>query len=272
MAAHSRQLRSGPHLWHVQEAGEGPLTLLLHGAGGATQSWRGLFPLLAARGRAVAVDLPGQGFTRCGAPGRLGLDAMAEDLAALARGQGWAPDRIVGHSAGGALALRMALMPAHAGARIVGINAALEEWSGAAGWLMPAAARALAAAPFAGAAISTLVATPDRVRRMVEATGSRIDARGLGLYLRLARDPEHVEGTVGMMARWSVAALNAALGRIGAPVLLVAGAADRAVPPRVAARAAAQVAQGRSVVLEGLGHLMHEEDPEAVLRAMGDGP
>ncbi|KAL8833151.1 MAG: hypothetical protein Q9176_008077 [Flavoplaca citrina] len=148
---------------------------------------------------------------------------MAEDIAALARDQGWAPDLILGHSAGGALALRLAMMPAHAGARVVGINAALEEWSGVAGWMMPRAARALAAAPFAGTAISALIATPARVRRLVEGTGSQIDAAGLGFYLRLVRDPDHVAGTVGMMARWSVAGVNAALSRIAAPALMIAG-------------------------------------------------
>lgn len=270
MAALSRQVACAPHRWHVQEAGEGPLALLLHGAGGATQSWRGLFPLLAARRRVVAIDLPGQGFTRSGAPGRLGLDAMAEDIAALARDRGWAPDMIVGHSAGGALALRLALMPAHAGARIVGINAALEEWSGALGWVMPRAARALAATPFMGTAISGLVGSPDRIRRMAEGTGSSLDARGLDLYLRLARDPDHIAGTLGMMASWSVASVNAALGRVTAPVLLIAGSRDRAVPPRVAAEAAGRVAHGRFIEVPGLGHLMHEEAPGVILQLLDD--
>lgn len=268
MATHSRQVECRPHRWHVQEAGHGPLALLLHGAGGATQSWRGLFPLLAAQRRVIAIDLPGQGFTRRGAPGRLGIDAMAEDIAALLRDQGWAPDLILGHSAGGALALRLAMMPAHAGARVVGINAALEEWSGVAGWMMPRAARALAAAPFAGAMISGLMATPARVRKLVEGTGSRIDAAGLGFYLRLVRDPDHIEGTIGMMAHWSVSGVNAGLERVTAPVLMIAGTRDRAVPPGVAAQVAARVPDGRALEIEGLGHLMHEEDPTAVMRAL----
>ena len=270
MAERSRRVDCRPHRWHVQDAGEGPLALLLHGAGGATQSWRGLFPMLAARRRVVAVDLPGQGFTRAGQAGRLGLDAMAEDVAALARQEGWAPDLIVGHSAGGALALRLALMPAFAGSRVVGINAALEEWSGVAGWMMPRAARALAAAPFAGSAIAALIGSPARVRGLVEGTGSPIDEAGLRHYLRLVRDPDHIEGTIGMMAQWSVAGVNAALGRIASPVLLLAGARDRAVPPRVAERTAARLPDGRALVLDGLGHLMHEEDPAAILRAMGE--
>ena len=48
-----------PHRWHVQVLGEGPTVLLLHGAGGATHSWRGLAPLLATDHRVVMLDLPG---------------------------------------------------------------------------------------------------------------------------------------------------------------------------------------------------------------------
>ena len=60
---YSRQVMHRPHRWHIQEAGKGPLLLLIHGAGGATHSFRSLFPLLAQTSRVVAVDLPGQGFT-----------------------------------------------------------------------------------------------------------------------------------------------------------------------------------------------------------------
>ncbi|MEM6896870.1 MAG: alpha/beta fold hydrolase, partial [Pseudomonadota bacterium] len=67
--------------WHVQEMGEGPDILLLHGAGGATQSWRGLMPLLATRYRCLAIDLPGQGFSRPRVAGRYSLNAMADDIA-----------------------------------------------------------------------------------------------------------------------------------------------------------------------------------------------
>ena len=264
MAAHSRLVPCRPHRWHVQEAGEGPAIVLIHGAGGATQSWRGLFPLLAERRRVVAFDLPGQGYTACGARRRLSLDAMAQDVAALMAQEGWAPRVIVGHSAGGAIALRMASMPAHAGARIVTINAALEEWSGLAGWMMPRAARALALAPFSARLISAGFGTPERVRSLVEGTGSEIDDAGLELYLRLVRDPDHLDGTLRMMAQWSVGALNAGLGRVESAVLLIAGAADRAVPPRVSRRAAEAMPGARAVTLERLGHLAHEEDPAAI--------
>jgi len=104
---HSRLVLHRPHRWHVQEAGKGDTLLLIHGAGGATQSWRHLFPILARTNHVVAVDLPGQGFTQMGAQQRCGLDHMAEDLLSLVRNQGWQPKAVIGHSAGAAIALRM---------------------------------------------------------------------------------------------------------------------------------------------------------------------
>ena len=106
--AHSRLIHAKPHRWHVQEAGSGDTILLLHGAGGATQSWRHLFPILAETAHVVAPDLPGQGFTQMGTRQRCGLRPLAEDVIHLCEQEGWSPAMIVGHSAGVPLALQMA--------------------------------------------------------------------------------------------------------------------------------------------------------------------
>ena len=104
----SRHIVCKPHLWHVQDIGAGPLVLLLHGAGGATHSFRHLIPLLAQHYRIIALDLPGQGFSVLGARSRCGLDPVSDDIAALIRQEGWQPLAIIGHSAGGAIAQRLA--------------------------------------------------------------------------------------------------------------------------------------------------------------------
>ena len=102
MADVSRKVLCRPHRWHVQDAGTGDTILLIHGAGGATQSWRGIFPLLAQTHRVIAIDLPGQGFTEIGARGRCGLRHMAEDIAALMDKENIQPKTIIGHAAGAA--------------------------------------------------------------------------------------------------------------------------------------------------------------------------
>ena len=262
-AEHSRQLRVAPHLWHVQEMGDGPLILLLHGAGGATHSWRDLMPRLSERLRVIALDLPGHGFTRLGARNRSSLEAITNDLARLITGEGWRPVAIVGHSAGGAIALRVSqTLPKTP--KIVAINTALQPFGGLAGIVFPAIAKTIAALPFAtDIARQTLVA-PDRAGRLLAGTGSNIDAEGVALYARLLKDRDHVEGALQMMAQWSLDGLLKALPTLQAETFFLLGANDKAVPPRIGEAAARRMRRATTFTLPDLGHLAHEEAPEKV--------
>ncbi|MGI1662239.1 alpha/beta fold hydrolase BchO [Palleronia sp. KMU-117] len=271
---HSRFVTARAHRWHLQDTGEGPTVLLLHGAGGATQSWRDLLPRLGGTFHVIAPDLPGQGFSRCGARHRLSLPKMAEDLAALAASEGWRVDLIVGHSAGAVLALELARRLRPRG--VVGLNAALGKFDGVAGWLFPLMAKALALNPFAASILTRIPNTEARVRELLATTGSRFDDRTLTLYRRLAADRDHVAGTIAMMAQWNIDSLLAQLETIECPVLLLAGANDGTVPPEISTKAGARLPQAEVALLPGLGHLMHEEAPdlvaeriEAFARALG---
>jgi magnesium chelatase accessory protein len=270
---HSRRVSVRPHDWHLQEMGAGPCVLLLHGAGGSTHSFRDLIPLLAEGFRVVAVDLPGQGFTRMGTKLRCGLRPMAEDLAALVRAEGWAPAAIVGHSAGGALALRLAQILApesSAPPRVVGLNAALAPFDGLAGWLFPVLAKTLVLNPLVPRLFSLTSGNPARVRQLIESTGSRIGDADLALYTRLIADRGHVDATLRMMAGWNLDPLLADLPKIAAPVTLIAADGDRAVPPVTSVRAAARMPDARVIHVAGLGHLAHEEDAHRIATILHD--
>ena len=258
LSDHSRQILHRPHRWHVQEAGSGPMILLIHGAGGATQSFRHLFPILIQTHHVVAIDLPGQGFTQMGARQRCGLDHMTEDIVSLCRAQGWNPAIILGHSAGGAIALRLwelGLRPAE----IVLINAAPSNFKGVAGLLFPVMAKALAATPFS-ASIVTATSSRNTIRNLITGTGSTLDDAGIDLYYRLLGYRGHVDGTLSMMAQWSLDGLLSRLPQITTPVHLISGLNDRAVPPSVSRDAAARLPQARLTELAQLGHLAHEEN------------
>ena len=267
LSAFSRQVFHRPHRWHVQETGTGPTILLIHGAGGATQSFRHLFPLLARDHHVVAVDLPGQGFTQLGAQQRCGLDHMTEDLLSLIRNEGWKPDRIIGHSAGAAIALRLCELGLRPSNEIVGINAALGNFKGVAGWLFPLMAKALAATPFS-ANLFAATTTRNSVTSLIQGTGSRLDAEGIDLYYRLATDKAHVDATLSMMAQWSLDGLLGRLGQIDTPTRLITGSRDQAVPPQTSRDAVHFLPQGELVTLDSLGHLAHEEDAAAVYTAI----
>jgi magnesium chelatase accessory protein len=243
------------------------MVLLLHGAGGSTHSFRDLAPLLAADFDVVALDLPGQGFTQLGARHRSGLEDTAEDMLRLCAQEGWQPEVIVGHSAGGALALRLAqglLSPRGQVPAVVGINAALDTFKGLAGVLFPALAKFLASVPFTAQVFAGTAGKPERVSALIRGTGSEIDAGGLDGYRRLIGDRNHADATLLMMAQWDLAALLADLPRITARTLFIVGDRDRTVPPSVSDRAAARMPDARVHHMPQAGHLAHEEAPAEV--------
>jgi magnesium chelatase accessory protein len=267
-AQYSRFIEAAGHRWHVQEAGGGPCMLLLHGAGASTHSWRHLLPDLARDFHVVAPDLPGQGFTRLGNWGRCGLADMSADIATMLAGQGFAPDVIVGHSAGAAIGLRLALDLPEPVKAAVCINPALEDFRGPAGAIFPALARLLSITPLPSFAASRAARFSPTVRTAIASTGSTLDATGVDLYRRLLVDRGHLDATLCMLANWNLLEVMPDLPRLRAPTLFMVGANDRAVAPDVSIRASRRIEGSRVEAFPGFGHLVHEEAPGLVARVI----
>lgn len=256
----SRFVDAGAYRWHVQRAGAGPVALLVHGTGAATHSWAGLLPLLMSSFDVIAFDLPGHGFTQAKHWRAPSLPHVAAEIGLLLEALGAAPNLIVGHSAGAAIMFRMAadrVATPHAG---VSINGALTPFEGLAGLAFPAMAKMLYYNPAAAFAFAQGARDPDRVRRLIEQTGSAVDEAQLSTYATLLKNPGHVAGALGMMAHWDLRDMTAAIAAAKFPVLFLAGAKDRAVPPQTA-RDAAAAAKHETAILDGVGHLAHEEAP-----------
>ncbi len=262
--ATSRFVQASGLRWHVQVMGEGPTLLMLHGAGAATHSWRDLAPLLARDFSVVAIDLPGHGFTETPGAEGLSLPGMAWSISGLLDVLQMRPDVVVGHSAGAAIALRMRLDGRLGEARVVSLNGALKPFPGSAGHIYPALAKLLFLNPLAIQTFAWRAARPGAVARLIEGTGSKIDAKGLDFYTRLFRTTGHVAGALGMMANWNVQPLVDQLSRYAGPLTLLAAEGDHAVPPSVAWEVKAKVRHADVITLPGLGHLAHEEAPERV--------
>jgi magnesium chelatase accessory protein len=170
---------------------------------------------------------------------------------------------VVGHSAGVAIALRLALdgLPLQ---RVTGINAALLPLPGLAGSLFSPAAKLLALNPLVPHFFSWHAASPAAMQRLINSTGSKLDATGTRLYQQLVTNPGHVAGALAMMARWDLPGLARQLPQVQVPLHLIVGAQDATVPPADATRAQALVRDCMVSTLAGLGHLAHEEDAAAV--------
>lgn len=258
----SRLVEAAGMTWHVQRMGQGPVLLLAHGTGASTHSWRALMPLLARRFDVIAPDLPGHGFTDP-LPGLATLSGFAAALADLLAALEAEPALALGHSAGVAVLVRMSLDGLSRPAGIAGINPALLPFRGVAAHVFAPLAKLLVLNPLVPRVVS---ATLDRrgAERMIRNTGSRIDPLGLDLYARLVASPGHVAGALAMMANWDLDTLAADLPGLVPPLHQIIGGNDRAVPPEEAERVR-EILPGATIeYLRGLGHLAHEERPEAV--------
>ena len=261
-------VEAGGIRWHVQRMGAGPALLLLHGTGASTHSWRQLAPLLARRFSVVAPDLPGHGFTAMAPRGGMSLPGMARLVAALLAELDVAPVLVVGHSAGAAILARMAIDGAIAPAALVSLNGAFLPFGGMLRFLSPIA-RLMAATPLAARLFAARADDRRAVDRLLDGTGSSLDAEGVALYARLVRSPAHVHAALTMMASWNLEALVRDLGRLAVPTLLVAAGNDRTVPPSQATEVASRIHGARVDKQPGLGHLAHEEAPERIAALIG---
>ena len=263
--AASRFLEVGRLRWHVQLMGQGPALVLLHGTGAATHSWRDLAPLLARTHSVVAMDLPGHGFTAM--PARLAdcsLPQVAHGVSELRRALDVSPVALIGHSAGAAIAVRMALDGADLPQGIVGINAALLPFPGLLGVWAPMLARTLFYNPATLGLFAHRASKRGAIEDLLRGTGSSLDERGVSLYERLFRTRGHLEGTVALMSYWDLNALQRELSRLQTPMTLIVGDKDRAVRPDTAQAVQRVVKHARIVTARGNGHLAHEEAPAQV--------
>ncbi|TAD82373.1 MAG: alpha/beta fold hydrolase [Sphingomonadales bacterium] len=255
-------IEAGGARWHLQRMGTGKPLLLLHGTGASVHSWRGLMPILARDNEVIALDLPRHAFTTGHDAYAMSLPAMAGKLADLLKALEVTPAAIIGHSAGAALALQLALGHGFAGP-IVGLSAALRPFPGPFAQIFPAVAKALFINPLVPRIFaSTVDLTGGAGRFMWRSTNSRIDAEGLACYRTLLKHPGHAGGALAMMANWDLPGLRERMGEAGNPVLLVHGSNDPAIPLDWARDAQGWLADARLEVLPGLGHLAHEEAPE----------
>ena len=258
----SRFVEAAGLRWHVQEFGDpdAPVCLLLHGTAGATHGWEGLAPLLAAQLRVVAMDLPGHGFTSRPPLRLLSLPGMAEAVGALTAALGVAPVLAVGHSAGAAVAIQMALAGKMRPEAIVAINGALMPFKGMAGQVFPTLAKLLVVNPFVPR-VFAMGASRSRVRGLLEGTGSKLTPRQFEFYRRLFNDHGHVGAALGMMASWDLEALQRRWSGLDIPLHLIACGNDTTIPPGDATEIAARLPVARVHSLENLGHLAQEENP-----------
>lgn len=268
-SSHSQFIDAGAYRWHVQRIGAGPSIILLHGAGAATHSWARLIEYLHTDYELIALDLPGHGFTERVRVAPVSPRAYADAIDMLIPKLAIEPQYFIGHSAGAAIMMDYAARRPSACRALVSINGALMPFAGPAGFFFPVFARMIHFNPMAPHVFAASASRHDRVERLIKQTGSKISSDALGYYRRLLACSGHVSGVLRMMANWDLSDAENRLKKIETPTLFLAGDGDRAVPPSDSENAAATMRQAEYRLMQGYGHLLHEEAPSLVAEQIG---
>jgi pimeloyl-ACP methyl ester carboxylesterase/quercetin dioxygenase-like cupin family protein len=246
---------------HVDVEGEGTPVVLVHGLGLQGALWNRLCDVLGDGHKVVRINLRGSPRARELEQGELSLTRWASDLAAVVDGLGLDRPVVVGHSLGGAVALRFALDRPYTPRALVlmcteanlsnlaprmNASAARIESEGLAAWL---AGPWVANPPFSPASLER---DPSMLAEYRDLLAENDDAD----YVRQCR------------AIASAESLSERLDEVVAPTLVVVGSEDDRTLPEHGRALAAGILHGRLVELDGSGHTVPMERPDATARAI----
>lgn len=237
---------------------EQPTILFVHGAGMDHSVWT-----LQARyfahhaSNALAVDLPGHGRTQ--GPVLSTIEAMADWVAAVISALGMERAALVGHSMGALICLEAAARHRDSVKHLALLGPAPA---------MPVHPALLEAAeankPLAAELVSSWGHGPAGHIGGNRAPGGWLMGHALKLLAKARPDVLHND----------LAACNAydqgleAASKVDCPTLIVAGSYDRMTPTKQAAKLVDAMPGARLVTIEGSGHLMLVEKPDATLDAL----
>ena len=242
----------------VDPAADGPLIVLVHGAGMNSTAFQLQTRFLSYRGyRAVAVDLPGHGQS-AGEP--IGsVPEMGSFLARFIETLGWGPATIVGHSMGTFMALEVASHRPELVTALILLGTATSmpvhpDLLDKAANDVVAAAALMAAWGHAKAAHMGLNPTPGMW--MIGGQQALVEMSGTGTLTSDLSACATYEGAADAAAATT------------APTTVVIGQGDRMTPPKAARALAAMVDNATVIELADVGHNMMFEAPRAVRRAI----
>jgi 2-succinyl-6-hydroxy-2,4-cyclohexadiene-1-carboxylate synthase len=234
-----------------------PTVVLLHGFTHTGRSWEPVIAALDERYTALAPDIRGHGSASESTP--VTLEAVIGDVAAAASG----PFTLVGYSMGGRIALHVALARPDRVQRLVLIGASPGIADPGARAQRRGADEALAGEverssidEFARRWGQTPVlgGQPEAVAATTHADRLRSSPAGLARALRGL-------GTGALPSVWD------RLGELAMPVTLVAGERDEKFRG-VALEMSGSISRAELLVVPGVGHAVHLEDPDRVARSI----
>jgi len=259
--AASSPVKTKDGLFAFEAAGDPdlPALVFLHGIGGAARVWRGQLDTFGDRYRAIAWDMPGYGGSVPLAA--VSIATLADALQDFLQQIGATKPILVGHSIGGMIIQQwLVKYPRVAGAVILAQTS-------------PAFGKA--DGDWQKSFIDARLGPLDRGKTMValapalvkDLVGDHPDASGVALARDCMADVSEASYHASMLALLGFDQRNA-LKDIKIPTLVLSGSKDKNAPAPMMAKMASYIPQASYVELEGAGHLVNLERPQAFNAAL----
>jgi pimeloyl-ACP methyl ester carboxylesterase len=249
--------------------GTGPPLVLVHGLGGAASNWRLVAPALAEAHRVIVPDLPGHSGSAA-LPAAPMLDPFAEAVLAVLEQEAALPAPWIGHSLGGLIGLRAAVLRPDA---LTGLMLV------AAPGISSTTRAAELTITWVGRLQPHRLVTPHRQRLAGSRWGRTLTFGWWGVADPAGFDPEMAEAFLaGAASHTDTRAAGAELvrfdprlelDRVGCPCLCLWGSSDNWVPLTDGMEYARRLRAPLRVIAD-CGHLLIGERPDIVLAAVRD--
>ncbi|WP_439541290.1 alpha/beta fold hydrolase [Hyphomicrobium sp.] len=259
-----------PVTLHFEEQGSGPPLVLLHGLGESSFTWHDIVPALAARFRVIALDLKGFGRSDKPDDDAYGADDQAALVASFIVARGLENVTLIGHSFGGTVALRTALVESLRAsgriARIIVIGAPALPQS-TARYLDLVKTPVIPDTLAAGLAPETLARLLLSEAMGGDAKVTDADVEGYAApYRETAALRAFFATARAIVTETDRAAVAKRYKAIDVPVLAVWCRKDPIVPLKAGRKLVAALPRAKLSVLEGCHHLPQHERPQELIR------
>lgn len=261
---------------HLTEAGAAaaPVLVLIGGTGAWSGTWGESVAAIQRTGwRVVTLDLPPFGFSSRPADRNYSRDAQAKRVVAAIRSLGAAPVVLLGHSYGGGPAAEAAMLEPALVRHLILVDGAIglrkpnDNSCEVSDWV----ATLLAWRPLRTVVVANTATQPMFTATLLEQFVARTEAV-TPARLAAFREPFKVSGTSAAIGDWAYqfatscesarSQSRAGFEALRAPLTLIWGERDHITPLSQARELVAATPGSRLIVMPGVGHIPHMEDPK----------
>jgi non-heme chloroperoxidase len=249
----------------VVTSGSGRTVVLAHGYGVSMVEWNVVASALGAAGyRVVVFDQRGHGQSTIGADG-IGSTPMAGDYLAVMEAVDARDAILAGHSMGGFLAIKALLDVPGVAARVTGLIL-FATFSGS---VTRGSLQNRLQIPLIRSGLLEWLVSFDGIGRLFGRSiyGDAPSAAAIQAFLTSFRAQKH-QALLPILSAFGEEDRAERLGEIKIPTVVICGRKDKTTPPWQSERLASSIPGAKMVWVEGAGHMVNWEAPDALVEAV----